>query len=166
MSSYSLAQTIIFITSFIIMAAGLVGTVFPFIPGIILIWTGIFLYAGITQFQELTLSFLTMITILAFIAIFLDWLSGMWEAKTVRASIWVVVGAVAGGIIGSLVGLVSALIIGTFIGALIGEVLGGRKEIVKIELKTYTIIGFLAGAVVKVAVGVSMVGLFIYKVFI
>lgn len=162
----TLAQTIILIVSFIIMAGGLAGIVVPFLPGVILIWSGIFLYAGVTQFQEINFVFLIVITILAFIAIFLDWLSGALGLKRVGASIWGVIGAAVGGLIGSLVGFGWVIIGGASIGALVGEIIGGKNEIFKIELRTYTIIGYLGGTIIRAAVGVSMIGLFLYKVLI
>lgn len=162
----ALAQTIILIVSFIIMAGGLAGIVVPFLPGVILIWSGIFLYAGVTQFQEINFEFLIIITILAFVAVFLDWLSGALGMKHISASVWGVAGAAAGGLIGSLVGLSWVIIGGAAIGALVGEIIGGQNEIFKIELRTYTIIGYLGGTIIKAAVGVSMVGLFLYQVLI
>lgn len=161
---HTLAQTIILVVSLIIMAGGLVGIVVPFLPGIILIWTGIFLYAGVTQFQNFGLDFFIIITILAFVAIFLDWLSGMVGTKHVNTSIWGVVGAAAGGVIGSLTGLGWLIILSAFLGALAGEIIGGKHEIFKIELHTYTIIGYLGGTIIRASIGVSMIGLFLYKV--
>lgn len=160
----TLAQTIILIVAFIIMVGGLVGIVVPFLPGVILIWAGIFLYAGVTQFAVINLEFLIIVTILAFVAIFLDWLLGALGTKKVSTSIWGVIGAAVGGLIGSMIGLGWVIVASAFIGALAGEVIGGKNEIFKIELSAYTIIGYLGGTIIRAAIGVSMIGLFLYKI--
>lgn len=160
----SFSNFLIAFATLIIMVMGLLGIVLPFFPGIILIWVGFFLYAGITQFRVITFDYLFLATLFVFIAILLDYIAGYWGTKKFNASIWGIIGAVIGGIIGSIFGWLPALFIGPFVGAIVGEVFSGRDEIFKIELKTYTVIGFISGTLVKMSVGVAIIGLFIYKI--
>ncbi|PIY96657.1 MAG: hypothetical protein COY66_03600 [Candidatus Kerfeldbacteria bacterium CG_4_10_14_0_8_um_filter_42_10] len=159
------SHLIIVIISLVIMLFGLLGVIFPFFPGIIIIWVALFLYSGITQFKIVTLDYLFLATLITFIAIFLDYVAGYWGTKKINASLWGVGGAIAGGILGSVFGWLPALLIGPFVGAMAGEVFSGRDEIFKIEFKTYTIIGFVGGTLVKMSAGVAIIGLFIYKIF-
>ena len=158
------SHLVIVIISLLIMLSGLIGVFLPFFPGIILIWVVLFIYSSITQFQVVTLDYLFLATLIAFIALFLDYVAEYWGTKRFNASIWGVGGAIMGGILGSVFGWLPALFIGPFVGAMAGEVFSGRDEIFKIELKTYTIIGFVGGTLIKVSAGVAMIGLFIYKI--
>lgn len=161
----TLSHLVIVIVCFLVMLLGLFGIIFPFFPGIIMIWTGFFLYAGITQFKIITFDYLFIATLLTFIAVFLDYVSGYWGTAKFNASAWGLGGAIVGGVLGSVFGWLPALLIGPFLGAVVGEVFSGRDEIFKIELKTYTIIGFVGGTLVKMTAGVAMIGLFVYKIF-
>ena len=152
------------IISFLVMMFGLLGIIFPFFPSVILIWTGFFLYAGITQFQIITFDYLFLATLLTFVAVFLDYVAAYWGTKKYNATVWGIGGAIIGGAIGSIFHWFPAVLMGAFVGAIVGEVFSGRDEIFKIEFKTYTIIGFVGGTIVKITVGVTMIGLFVYQV--
>lgn len=160
----TLPHLIIIIASLIVMLLGLIGVVFPFFPGVIMVWVGFFLYAGITQFKIITFDYLFLATLMVFIAVFLDYVAGYWGTRNFSPSFWGLGGAIVGGVIGSVFGWLPALIVGPFLGAVAGEVFSGKDEIFKIEMKTYTIIGFVGGTLVKISAGVAIIGLFIYKI--
>ncbi|MBU2235471.1 DUF456 domain-containing protein, partial [Patescibacteria group bacterium] len=127
----------------VIMVIGLLGIIFPFFPGIILMWVAFSLYAGVTQFEVIRLDHILIISLLTFAAFVLEYVSRYWGAHKYNASKWGFVGAILGGIIGSMFGWLPALLIGPFIGAVIGEVYSGRDEAFKIKFKSYTLIGFV-----------------------
>jgi len=154
---------IVTIVCFAIMIAGLISIIFPFLPSIPFIWLGIFLYAVATKFEKIDEKFVLTITIMLLAVILLDYITEFWGLKRWRFSFWAVFGAVLGGIIGSFFNLVLGLLLGALVGALIAEVLSGQDITFAIKMKKYTIICFVAGTIIKLAVGVSMIGMFIYK---
>jgi uncharacterized protein YqgC (DUF456 family) len=56
-----------------------------------------------------------------------------------------------------------AFLIGPFIGAVIGEVYAGRDGVYKIKFKNYSLIGFVGGTLVKMAVGVAILGIYVHS---
>jgi uncharacterized protein len=159
------SQAFIAIACGVVMVIGLLGILFPFFPGIIIMWVAFSLYAGITQFEVIGLDHIFIITLLTFAAFVLEYVSRHWSAHRYSASKWGLIGAITGGLIGSVFGWLPALLIGPFIGAVLGEVYSGRDEAFKIKFKTYTLIGFVGGTIVKLAIGVAIIGIYIYRLF-
>ncbi len=128
-------------------------------------WVAFSLYAGITQFEIIGLDHIFIISLLTFAAFALEYISRYWGAHRYNASKWGFIGAVVGGIVGSMVGWLPGLLIGSFVGAVIGEVYSGRDEAFKIKFKSYTLIGFVGGTIVKLTIGVAILGLYIHRIF-
>jgi len=154
---------IITIICFAIMLAGLVSIIFPVLPSIPFIWLGIFLYAIATKFEKVDEKFVLIITIMLLAVVLLDYITEFWGLKRWRFSFWIILGAVAGGIIGSLFTLGLGMLLGAVAGALIAEIISGQDLTFAIKTKKYTIICYVAGTILKLGVGVSMIGLFIWK---
>jgi len=154
---------IILIACFAIMIAGLGSIFFPIIPSIPMIWLGIFLYAIATGFEKIDSNFLLLISILTLAIIFLDYIVLTLGVRKFNFSVWGIVGAIVGGVIGSFFNLFFALVIGPVLGAVVGQILTGQDLTYIFQMKKYTVIGFIGGTVVKISVGVAMIGLFIWK---
>src|SRR3990170_3497668 len=133
-----------------IMFVGMAGIVVPIIPSIPLIWLGAFLYAIFTHFEKITWMVLLIFALLTIFSIVLENLGNVYGAKKFGATRW--------GIIG--------LIIGPVVGTVIFELIGGKgyKGALKSGLGNF--VGFLGGSVVKVVIGLTMISLFIWKVFV
>jgi uncharacterized protein len=154
---------IIFAILFIL--AGLAGLVLPLLPGPFLIYTGLFLAAWAEDFVYVGWVTLLLLAFLMIIAHVLDFLAGAFGAKQYGAG----KKAVFGAIIGTFAGLFFG-IIGTLIMPLLGAVIGQLFE--KNDLHSAgraglgTWIGFLIGMAAKIALGLSMIGIFILARFI
>lgn len=155
---------VIFLITLFIMLIGLVGIVLPNLPGIVLIWTGVFFYGVMTKFAEVDDQFLIFITSLAFLAILLDYAENLWGSKRTRTSVRVIIGAILGGLIASLADSFPILLVGTFAGAIIGQMLSGRDPIFTVETGGYKIILFMGGTLIQVAVGVTIIELFLLRI--
>jgi len=155
---------IVLILCLLIILAGLVSIIFPFLPSIPVIWLGIFLYAAATSFEKITEGFIAIMALLMIAVVILDYVTMVSGLREYKASFWGIVGAVIGGYIGSLVNLVIGLILGALFGAIIAEILSGQDLAFAFRTKKYTIIGFFAGTSIKIAVGVTIAGLFIWKI--
>ncbi|MFA6392346.1 MAG: DUF456 domain-containing protein [Patescibacteria group bacterium] len=157
------SQAFVAIACGVVMVVGLIGTILPFFPGMILMWVSFSLYAGITQFEIIRYDHIFLVTIMIFGTFALDYASRYWGGHKFNASKWGLIGAVIGGLIGSLFGWKIAMIIGPFIGAVVGEVYSGRDGVFKISFKNYSLIGFVGGTIVKLTVGVSILGIYVFN---
>lgn len=143
---------------------GLVGIFIPVIPSTPLIWFGIFLYGVVTGFAQVTTDFLLTISALALATVLLDWTTTVWSLKKFQASPWSVFGAVVGGFIGTLFGPVATWIIGPIVGGIAAGMLVGRDNVFAIRRGRVTIVAFIGGTVVKLTLGLLMIGLFLLRV--
>ena len=152
---------IILILAIILMVVGLGGVVLPFVPGVPLVWLGLFIYAAATGFKTISL-----LTVLIFLAITialtaLDFLAPLWGAKKYQASKWGSLGAFLGAVLGVFVLGIWGIILGPFLGALAGELLvgKGKKQAFKSALGTF--VGFVLGTLIRLIVVLIMLGFFI-----
>jgi len=153
------------IITLLIMAVGLVGTVLPVIPGILLIYAGYLLYGFATGWQAYGLAAIVGWSVVTALVLLLDFCAGAIGAKRYGASRSGTWGALIGGLIGSLTAGLPGLILGLFVGAAAGELLRGRSHRAALRSGRGTFIGFMVGSVVRIALGAVMVGTFVRWVF-
>jgi len=111
--SFGLALTFIVI--------GLVGTVVPLLPGTLLIWLTILVYAIVTGFTAVTPLGLTIHTLIALVTGTSDLWMSLLGARTGGASKRAILFGIAGAIIGTFVLPLFGTIIGYALGILLGE---------------------------------------------
>jgi hypothetical protein len=156
-----------------LIVVGLVGTIIPILPGILLIWLAVLAYAVIESFTAIDVFTFIILTLIALVAGTADiWLSAL-GAKTGGASHR----AIFLGIIGSIIGL----FLGTFIpipifGNLIGSVLGYAAGLLLGQYHKYQdwntavraslggVAGWGVATVVQFAGGVLILILFVWQV--
>jgi uncharacterized protein len=148
-----------------LMLVGALGILLPALPGVPLMFAGMVFAAAIDDFQRIgwiTLSILGFLTIVAFIV---DLTASALGAKRVGASGRAIWGAVIGTIVGLFFG-VPGLLLGPFVGAVAGELtLHGRiDQAGRVGLATW--LGLIFGALFKLAIAFSMVGIFVLAIFI
>jgi uncharacterized protein YqgC (DUF456 family) len=90
------------IVALLIMAVGLVGTVLPVIPGILLIYAGYLLYGFATGWQAYGLPAIVGWSVVAGLVLLLDFYGGAIGAKRYGASPSGAWGSLIGGLIGTL----------------------------------------------------------------
>lgn len=155
---------------FSLLAAGLVitgvlGTVFPALPGAPLVLAGLWLAAWLEHYERvglITLGFLAAMTVLTLVV---DVAATVLGAKRVGASKLAVLGAALGTVFGIFLGPLG-IIFGPFAGAFLGQLMGesGLKEASKVGFGTW--LGLLVGTVLKLALVFAMLGLFVTAYFI
>jgi uncharacterized protein YqgC (DUF456 family) len=139
--------------------AGLIGAIVPALPGIPLIFGGIWLIAGVDGFRHLGVWWLLGIALVGVIGLGFDLLAGALGAKRVGASKQAVGGALAGTVIGVFFGL-PGLLIGPFVGALLGELAAGNSVQGSTAVGVGAWIGLLFGTLIKLVASMIMVALF------
>ncbi len=158
-------QTIIFIIVLLIMFGGLSGVILPVIPSTPLIWLGIFIYAVCDRFESISWLLLLIFAVLTIISVVLDYFGGVIGAKKFGATKWGIIGSIFGCIGGFITGGIIGIIIGPFLGAVLLELVFGKDLRGAFKSGVGTLVGFIGGAITKLAIGVIMIGIFIWKVF-
>jgi|SRR5579862_4070440 len=144
----------------LLVMAGFVGLVLPVIPGALLIFLGLFIAAWGDGFAHVGAVTLTIIGVLALLALAADLVGSHLGARRVGASTLALVGAAIGGIVGIFFGI-PGIIAGPFLGATIGEVLTHGKLLKAGQVGLGTTLGLLAATIAKIFLAVTMVALFI-----
>ena len=143
----------------LLVIVGLVGTVLPVLPGVLLVFGGLFLAAWAEGFARVGMVALAIIGILAALAFVADFVASLLGAKRVGASPRALVGASIGGVVGIFFGI-PGILLGPFLGAVLGELWarGGLKQAGKVGVGTW--VGLLVAAVAKVVIAFAMIGVF------
>ena len=143
----------------ILVTLGVLGTVLPVLPGILLVFGGLFLAAWAQDFMRVGAFGLTLIGVLALFGFAADFVASLLGAKRVGASPKALIGAAIGGFFGIFLGL-PGILLGPFIGAVVGELMarGGWSQATKVGIGTT--LGLLFAAVAKLVLAFLMIGTF------
>lgn len=145
-----------------LIVAGLIGTVLPGLPGVLVLYAGMWLGAWIDHFARVGWPTLLVLGVLTALALLADLIASVLGAKRVGASRQALIGSVLGGLIGPLLGFgLIGLLLGPFVGAVIGELIARRPIEAAARVGFGTWLGLLVGTLVKVALAVSMLGIFV-----
>ena len=145
----------------VLMLFGLAGIVLPFIPGVPLAWLGLFIFAIGTGFERISITTTIVFFIIMLLTLVLDLIAPMLGARKYRASKWGIIGASFGLLVGIIAFGFWGIILGPFIGALMGELIARRELGHAFKSAFGTVIGFLAGTLVKIVVVLIMIGFFV-----
>lgn len=144
--------------------AGLAGTVIPAMPGVPLVFAGLFVGAWIGDFQTVGWVTIGFLAALATIAWVVDFLAGAAGARYLGASSRAFWGATLGALVGIFFGLVGMLL-GPFIGAMIGEFSGGNDIVSSGRAGVGAWLGMVVATAVKLALVFLMIGIFAFSTF-
>jgi uncharacterized protein YqgC (DUF456 family) len=154
---------VLYVVAAILVLAGLAGSILPILPGIPMIFGGLWLAAFVDGYQHVGLWTLLFIAALGIIGLGLDFVAGAFGAKRVGASKLAVWGALIGTIIGMFFGLVG-IILGPFLGALAGELADGSSVLRSTHVSIASWVGMLLGALAKVILSFMMIGVYLVAV--
>ena len=156
---------LLWILAFTLVAIGLTGTVLPALPGVAFVFGGLLIAAWIGDFQEIGWPTLTILGALMLLAMAIDFLAAMIGAKRVGASKYALIGAALGSVLGIFAGLVGIFIF-PFVGAIAGEMIARKnfQQATKVGFATW--IGLLLGSVAKLALAITMIGVFVISYFL
>jgi len=144
------------VAALILVIAGLVGTVLPVLPGVLLVFGGLFLAAWADDFTRVGYGALAVIGALGALSFIADFFASVLGAKRVGASPQALFGAAAGGFAGIFMGI-PGIILGPFLGAAFGEYMARGKlwQAGKVGFGTW--VGMLVAAIAKVVIAVAMI---------
>ena len=144
---------------FTLIAIGIVGIVFPLLPGATFLFAGMWLAAWLEDYQRISVSTVWWLFGLMLLSFAVDWLAGAFGAKKAGASRAAIIGATVGSIVGVLVGFWGLLVF-PFIGAVIGELMTHGDQLRASQVGFAAWLGVLLGLVAKIALAFAMLGLF------
>lgn len=141
-----------------LIVVGILTVPLPAVPGSALAFLGIVLVAWADGFTRIGSATLVGLGALALVASLIDNVTGALGARYGGASRWGVIGALVGALAGLPFGL-PGVILGPFLGAVVLEFVKNPDVTRAARAGAGTLVGFLAGAVLKSALTLLMVGI-------
>jgi uncharacterized protein YqgC (DUF456 family) len=155
----SIIEIVLDIVGAALIVLGLACAIVPLVPGIPLIFGGIWLIAGIDHYHHLGSWWLLSIAAVGAVGLIIDLLAGALGVKRVAASRQAVSGALLGTAIGLFFGL-PGVILGPFLGAVLGELAAGSSVPRSTNVGVNAWLGLIFGTIVKLVSSLIMVALF------
>ena len=156
--------TLWWLLAILLILLGFAGNILPLLPGTPLMLGGMVLAAWLDDFQRIggwSIALLALLTVLSQLA---DFLSGTLGAKRAGASKQALWGATVGSLLGVFAGL-PGMLIGPFVGAAMGELIAEQDLLKAGKVGLATWLGLVAGMAAEIAIGFTMLGLFLLAYF-
>jgi len=144
---------------------GLAGAVLPALPGVPLVFAGLWLAAWIDGYANVSGWTIGVLGVLTLLAMAVDFVATALGAKRVGASRQAIAGAALGTFVGVFFGL-PGLLLGPFIGAVAGEMIARGRMGQAMGVGIATWMGLLFGTLAKLALSLAMVGIFVAAYFL
>lgn len=151
---------VLWIVAVALIVVGVVGTVLPALPGVILVFGGIALAAWIDDFTRIPVWVVSLLGVMTAVAWVVDYVAAAMGAKRVGASRYAIIGALIGTFAGVFTGLWGLLFM-PLVGAAIGEFIAQRDIRRAGTVGVATWLGMLLGTAVKIAIVFTMIGVFV-----
>ena len=148
-----------------LVAVGLAGAVLPALPGVPLVFAGLWLAAWIDDYARVSGWTVGVLGVLTLLAMAVDLLASALGAKKVGASRQAIGGAALGTFVGLFFGL-PGLLLGPFIGAVAGELVARGNMNQAMDVGVATWMGLLFGTLAKLALSLAMLGVFVFAYFL
>jgi hypothetical protein len=155
---------------YLLIFLGFVFSVIPILPGSLMVFAGMLVYASSTQFTTLGLGPLVILGTIAIVAWVSEWALTTYTVRRAGASWKTIVGAIVGGLVGAALLSLPVPIIGTMAGAIAGTMLG--VFIVEMLLKGQTgpalktsgayLLGCMVARIVELTFCFIMLGIFTF----
>lgn len=146
---------LLIIIAIIGLIAGAIGTVFPALPGLPLMFAGAWLLAYAQHYQIINSNVLWFIFFCTAIGTAVDFFAGTLGAKYTGASKQAIWGSFLGGIAGIPFHLLG-IIFGPLLGAALGELIAKRNLLLAGKVGIGTLIGFIIGTAAKIGAALSI----------
>ncbi len=155
-------ETFWLILSICLVVVGVWGTIIPVLPGIALIFSGYWVWGIASGWKDYSTTTVVMMGLITLISYVLDYYAGALGAKKYGASKGGVWGSIIGAVLGFIFLSLPGLVLGPFVGAIVGELMVGRSHTDALRAGWGAFIGFLAGSLMRIIIGVVMSLLFFY----
>jgi uncharacterized protein len=140
---------------------GIAGAILPALPGVPLVFVGLWLGAWIDGYARVGTGTLIVLGVLTVLTLLIDFIASALGAKRVGASPQAVWGAVLGSMVGLFFGL-PGIVLGPFVGAVAGELSARSSLHQATQVGVATWMGLLFGTITKLVVSLVMIGIFVF----
>lgn len=146
----------------LIVIGGLAGTIIPALPGVPMVFGGLFLAAWAGDFTAVGWKTVGILGVLTALAWLIDFLAAAMGAKRLGASQRAFWGAAFGAIVGMFFGI-PGIVLGPFVGAVVAEISAGRTVNQASRAGYGAWLGVVFGTAAKLAIAFLMVGIFAFN---
>ncbi|WP_312076831.1 DUF456 domain-containing protein [Chryseobacterium sp.] len=147
---------LVVVLSIVLLILGIIGTILPILPGLVLSLAGLLIYKFGTD-AELSMVYIWVFVALTLASVVLSYVIPAKTTKKYGGTRWGSIGSVVGTIVGMFIPIPLGFLIGMFAGVFIGELLHDSKDTTKAWKSTKgALIGFLYGTGFSFVVGVAM----------
>ncbi|MBB6184319.1 hypothetical protein HNQ86_001664 [Oleiagrimonas soli] len=153
---------LLYVLAGVLVVIGLAGAILPALPGIPILYAGLWLAAGVDGYRHVGFWWLLIIALIGALAMLLDLVASVFGAKRVGATPAALWGSAIGTVVGLFFGL-PGLLLGPFIGALAGELMSGSSVLRSTHVGVGTWVGLLLGTLAKVVLSFVMLALFGFR---
>ncbi|OCT16608.1 hypothetical protein A8709_07995 [Paenibacillus pectinilyticus] len=157
--------TLGWIVVILLFVIGMVGAVYPILPGVLAIYAAFFIYGWLISWEHFGFWFWTIQTLIVIIIIVADYAVSALGVKKFGGSKAAIIGSTIGLIIGPFVIPAFGIILGPFIGAVLGELIIGTSWQKAVSAGIGSVLGFFASSVVKIGLQLVMILIFFLWVF-
>ncbi len=154
-----MSAQVLYVVAGLMVVLGLAGTVLPALPGVPLVFAGMLLAAWAGDFVHIGLLTVATLAVLTAIAVAIDLVASAFGTRIAGASRWAFAGAAVGALLGLFFGL-AGLLVGPFAGAVAAEALATQNLQQAARAGVGASIGLLFGAIGKIALAFTMLGVF------
>jgi len=156
--------TLWWLLAILLILVGFAGNILPLLPGTPLMLIGMLLAAWLDDFNRIGAFSIGVLVVLAILSQLADFLAGTLGAQRAGASKQALWGATIGSLAGIFAGL-PGMLLGPFVGAAIGELIAEQDLLKagKVGLATWS--GLVLGMAAKIAIGFTMLGIFVLAYF-
>lgn len=151
---------ILWILGALLAFTGLAGMLLPLLPGAPLLFLGLLLGAWAEGFRYIGIWTLLLLAALAALTYVVEFAASILGVKKYGGSRRAMVGAAVGGIAGIFLGI-PGILFGPFVGAVIGELSLQRSLDEASRAGFGTVVGLAIGVAGKLAIGITMIGIFL-----
>ncbi len=158
-------STLIQLLCLILLVIGLLGTVLPILPGLLLSLCGLLIYKFGTD-ADLPMVYIWIFAFLTLLSVILSYLIPARTNRKYGGTRWGSIGSIIGTLVGLFfIPLPFGFLIGMFLGVFVGELLHDRSDKKKAWSSVKgAFIGFIYGTGFNFMVGLAMLAVFLYDV--
>jgi uncharacterized protein YqgC (DUF456 family) len=157
-------DTALMIIGGILVIIGILGSILPILPGPPISYVALILLQ-LTSKHPFSTAFLVIFGVITALVVVIDYLIPVWGTKRFGGSKAGMLGGTIGVVAGLFIFPPFGIIIGPFIGAIIGELIAGREIKAATRAGFGSLVGFLTGTVMKIALTAVMAFYFFKNIF-
>lgn len=157
-------ESIALLITIIMFVIGIIGTILPALPGVILIFGGMVLYGFMTNLEELSIYFFILQSAVMLLIFLVDFIASAVSTKKYGGSKHAAFGAVLGTILGIMVFGPLGVIIGPFAGSVLTEIILGKEIKLAVRIGFGSLVGVLGGTIFKLIAEIVMIIYFIMSI--